>query len=113
MRSLPSHFDPPAPGPMESVNETPSVTDYYDGAKNLNVIKVQCKIYANASDCLKQSSCGWCGSSNSCILGNNLGPLSSCVKSSYIFSAPYPNWNPQTRGVNDQVGGVGLTVVSK
>jgi hypothetical protein len=110
---LPAHFDPPAPGPMESVDEIPSVTDYFDGSKNLNVIKVQCKIYANASDCLKQSSCGWCGSTNGCILGNNLGPLQSCVKSSYIFSAPYPNWNPQTRVVNDQIGGVGLTVVSK
>ena len=113
MKALPNHFDPPAPGPMESVNETPSVTDYYDGAKNLNVVKVQCKIYANSAECLKQSACGWCGSSSSCILGNNLGPLSSCVKSSFIFSAPYPNWNPQTRVVNDSVGGVGLTVVSK
>ena len=98
---------------MESVDETPSSTDYYDGSKNLNVVKVQCIVYANATDCLKQSSCGWCGSTKSCILGNNLGPLQSCVKSSYIFSAPYPNWNPQTRVVNDQVGGVGLTVVSK
>ena len=112
MRSLPSHFDPPAPGPMESVNETPSVTDYYDGAKNLNVIKVQCKIYANASDCLKQSSCGWCGSSNSCILGNNLGPLSSCVKSSFIFSAPYPNFNPAAKKINENVGGLSMTVIT-
>ena len=98
---------------MESVDETPSSTDYYDGSRNLNVVKVQCNVNANATDCLKQSSCGWCGSSNTCILGNNLGPLQSCVKSSYIFSAPYPNWNPQTRVVNDQVGGIGLTVVSK
>jgi len=113
LTQLPPRFDPPAPGPMETVDETPSVTDYYDGSRNLNVVKVQCKIYANAADCLHQSSCGWCGSSNSCILGNNLGPLQPCLKSSYIFSAPYPNWNPQTRVVNDQVGGVSLTVVSK
>ncbi len=97
---------------METVDENPSETDYYDGSKNLNVIKVQCKIYASVADCLHQSSCGWCGSDNSCILGNNLGPLQYC-KSSYIFSAPYPNWNPQTRVVNDEIGGVSLTVVSK
>jgi hypothetical protein len=98
---------------MESVEEKPSETDYYDGSGKLNVIKIQCKIYANAADCLRQSSCGWCGSSNSCILGNNLGPMEKCSRSSFLFSAPYPNWNPQTRVVNDQAGGVSLTVVSQ
>lgn len=98
---------------MEIVDENPTITDYYDGSRNLNVVKVQCKIHATAGDCLHQSSCGWCGSSNSCILGNNLGPLQPCLKSSYVFSAPYPNWNPQTRVVSEQAGGVSLTVVSK
>merc|ERR1712032_809139 len=112
MRALPSHFDPPAPGPMESVNETPSTTDYYDGAKNLNVIRIQCKVYANAAECLKQSSCGWCGSSNTCILGNNLGPLSPCVKSTFAFGSPA--FNPTTRVVNDmETGGVQLTASTK
>jgi len=39
--------------------------------------------------------------------------MQSCVKSSYIFTAPFPNWNPQAQIVNEQVGGVALTVVSK
>lgn len=103
----------PPPGPQESVDEVPSTTDYYDGSHNLNTVKIQCRIYANPTDCLHQSSCGWCGSANNCILGNNLGPLQPCLKSSYIFTAPFPNWNPQTKVVNEQIGGVGLTVVSK
>lgn len=79
----------------------------------MNVFKIQCKLSGNVGDCLKQSSCGWCGSTNSCILGNNLGPLQPCKKSTYMFSVPLPNWNPQTRVVNEEVGGVSLTVVSK
>jgi hypothetical protein len=110
---LPKKFDLPPPGPQESVDEVASVTDYYDGSSKLNAVKVQCRIFANPTDCLHQSSCGWCGATKSCILGNNLGPLQACVKSSYIFTAPYPNWNPQTRVVSEQVGGVSLTVVSK
>ena len=72
-----------------------------------------CKIYANPTDCLHSSECGWCGSQSGCIAGNNLGPLEACVKSSYIFSAPFPNWNPQTRVINEIVGGAGLIVVNK
>jgi len=45
--------------------------------------------------------------------GNNIGPFEPCVKGSYIFAAPQPNWNPQARIVNENVGGVKLTVVSK
>ncbi len=104
----------PPPGPQESVDELPSTTDYYDGSLKLNAVKLQCKIYANPTDCLHQSSCGWCGDTGAgCILGNNLGPLQPCKKSSYVFSAPYPNWNPETRTVNDNVGGVEMNVVTK
>jgi hypothetical protein len=35
------------------------------------------------------------------------------VKSSYIFAAPYPNWTPETRFINENVGAVSLTVISK
>jgi hypothetical protein len=113
VNKLPAKFDMPPTGAMESVEELPSVTDYYDGATKLNTVTIQCRIYANPTDCLHKSSCGWCGSSNSCISGNNLGPLQPCVKSSYIFSAPYPNWNPQTRVITEKLGGVSLTVVNK
>jgi hypothetical protein len=79
----------------------------------LNKIVINCRIYANPTDCIHKSSCGWCGASKSCIVGNNMGPLESCVKSSFIFAAPYPNFSPQTRTINENIGGLTLTVISK
>jgi len=55
---LPDKINVPKQGPLEAVDEIASVGDYYDGEKKLNVIKVNCKIYANPTDCLHQSSCG-------------------------------------------------------
>lgn len=40
------------------------------------------------------------------------GPLQPCVKSSYIFSNPMPNWNPQVKTINEKMGGVSLHVVT-
>ena len=34
---LPDVIKPPAPGPLESIDEVPSETTYYDGSLNLNV----------------------------------------------------------------------------
>jgi len=79
----------------------------------LNKIQINCHIYANPTDCVHNSHCGWCGASKSCIVGNSVGPLESCVKSSYIFAAPTPSFNPHTRVINENVGGLSLTVVSK
>jgi hypothetical protein len=109
---LPASIPAPKPGPVEVVEEIPSVTDYYDGGAKLNKITITCHIYANPTDCVHQSSCGWCGASNSCIAGTTLGPLETCEKTSYIFSAPNPNWRPQNI-VNENVGGVSFTVVAK
>jgi hypothetical protein len=103
----------PPPGPQELPDEIPSETDYYDGSLHLNAIKVQCKIFSNPTDCLHQSSCGWCGSSGQCILGNNLGPLERCKNSTYVFTAPFPNWSPETKVITENTGGVKLTVASK
>ena len=55
---LPDVISPPAPGPKEEVNEIASTTNYYDGGAKLNKITINCKIYANASDCLTNSHCG-------------------------------------------------------
>jgi len=110
---LPDKIPLPKPGPQESIDEIPTSTDYYDGSKRLNTVTINCKIYNSPNECLHNSSCGWCGSSMSCIAGTNIGPLESCVKSSYIFSAPFPNWNPNSRVVNENLGGTGLTVVNK
>lgn len=89
------------------------MSDYYNGDSKLNKIQISCHIYANPTDCIHQSSCGWCGASKSCIVGNNIGPLESCVKASYIFSAPQPNMIGGTKVINENVGGLTLTVVSK
>ena len=124
---LPAKLGPPAPGPLEAVQEVnkinnliltkifqvPTATNYYDGEKKLNTIKIKCKIHANPTECLHHSSCGWCSASNSCIIGNNMGPLEPCVKSSFIFSAPYPNFNPKTKVINENVGGLSMTVITK
>jgi hypothetical protein len=111
--NLPGKIELPKPGPLETVDELPSSTTYYDGSNNLNKVTITCRVYANPTKCLHQSNCGWCGSSNGCISGTNLGPLEPCKKSSYIFSAPFPNWNPQTRVINEKVGGMSLTLVNK
>jgi hypothetical protein len=79
----------------------------------LNKIQINCHIYANPTDCVHHSNCGWCGASKSCVVGNNMGPLESCVKSSYIFAAPTTPWSPSTSVINENVGGLTLTVVSK
>jgi hypothetical protein len=43
---------------------------------------------------MKSGSCGWCASSNSCIPGNNLGPLAKCLRGQFQFTAPNSDWNP-------------------
>jgi hypothetical protein len=43
--------------------------------------------------CMKQSSCGWCGSSNTCVPGNKLGPFAPCKSGSFLYSAPDSNFS--------------------
>jgi len=78
-----------------------------------------CQSFTTQQDvCLHQGSCGWCGSSGSCIPGNNLGPLAPCLRGTYKFVSPDSQWNPlPTNNVNINrvnIGGAQLTtVVSK
>lgn len=58
-------------------------------------------------------SLGWCGSNGTCVAGNGVGPFEPCVKGAYIFAKPHANFNPIARVVNENVGGVKLTVISK
>lgn len=112
--NIPDVIPPPKPGPLEVANEIPTLQKvYYDGGAKLNKIDVDCKIYANPTNCINQSYCGWCGSLNTCVFGNKNGPYNntSCL-SGFMFSPPQPNWQPQTR-FNENVGGVQLTVISK
>lgn len=50
---LPDVIKPPAPGPLESVDEIPSETTYYDGSLNLNVAQIDCHIISIPNDCYK------------------------------------------------------------
>lgn len=109
---IPEFVPKPRQGPLEPIDELPTQHDYYDGSIKLNVVKIRCTIYATKNDCIHNSNCGWCGSTNSCILGNNFGPQEPCVKSSFIFSPPVPNMNPITHIVNEHVGGVAMHLIS-
>lgn len=55
---LPDQVVRPKRGPLEAVDEIPTVKDYYNGEKKLNVLHVNCRINHNPTDCLHQSSCG-------------------------------------------------------
>ena len=101
--ALPAKFDLPKPGIIEVVDEIPSPTDFYDGSSNLNVIQINCSLYAYPKVCLTHSNCGWCNSTNKCILGNNMGPQMPCPKSSYIYSAPYNKWPLEARVMKGEV----------
>lgn len=72
--------------------EIPSEKEFYNGGNKLN-IKIQqigCSSYVR-NDCLTHSNCGWCGSSNSCIIGSRAGPLSPCDKATFVYvSTPGP-----------------------
>jgi hypothetical protein len=101
-------------GEVTSVLEVPSVTDYYDGTTNFKTKTVKCNQWTMQKEvCLKQRSCGWCASSNTCIAGNNLGPLARCLRGRFEYTAPKENWNPlDTDNVNvsrRQVGPAQLT----
>jgi hypothetical protein len=55
---LPDIITPPVPGPLESVQEIPSRTNYYDGSLSLNVGVADCHVIRLPGDCVKQSVCG-------------------------------------------------------
>ena len=94
----------------EMVDEVPSISEYYNGSQKLNTIKVQCKMYASQVDCLHQASCGWCGATTSCIMGNQMGPMEACSGSTYVFTTGALH-NPQEREIRENLGGISLNIV--
>lgn len=105
-------------GKVEDVEVVESDINYYDGTLGFKTtITTVCGDYTTQPQvCVNQGSCGWCGSSNSCINGNNLGPLSPCIKGTYVFNAPDPSWNPlpNSKVTNLQVGaGAVLTKIEE
>src|SRR5690349_15177299 len=87
-------------GAAETVDEIPSVEDYYDGTRGLKTTMTTCQTYTTQPDvCMHMGSCGWCGSNSSCIAGNKNGPLAPCLRNTYRFSGPLPDWNPLPQGI--------------
>ena len=58
VEKLPDIITPPNPGPLESVDELPSATTYYDGSLHLNVAQIDCHVISVPGDCVKQTVCG-------------------------------------------------------
>ncbi len=94
----------------EYADENPSITEYYNGTDKLNTIKVNCKMYVSQNDCLHQASCGWCGSTATCIMGNQMGPMENCSKSTYVFTTGALH-NPDERVIRENVGGLSFNIV--
>ena len=44
---------PPVPGPVTSVDEVPSTTNYYDGSLNLNISQINCHVINVPTECYK------------------------------------------------------------
>lgn len=99
------------PSLKESVDEVPSITNYYDGEVKLNVMKVNCKVYHNYNDCIHQAQCGWCHQGSKCIMGNSMGPLEDCPRAQYVFSNPFGALK-EFRVNNHDVGGLSIQTIS-
>jgi len=82
-------------GKVETVDEVASERDYYDGSRKLQISVVTCNQWSTKQEaCLHQGSCGWCGSSNTCIAGNAAGPQAPCLRGTFLYTNPRPDFNP-------------------
>lgn len=61
--------------------------------------------------CVENQSCGWCGDRSSCIPGTSRGPLSPCLRNTFIFDNSSKNWNPlKASTININHGGAVIQV---
>ncbi len=102
-------------GKPETVDEIASETDYYDGSKKLKITVINCNQWSSKKEaCIHQGQCGWCGSSNSCIAGNEHGPTAPCLRGTFLYTSPAADFNPfgdpKLRAHRTNVGGAQLTV---
>lgn len=79
------NMERPEPGKLEIADELPTVVNYYNGDKNLNLIKINCNIYTNQFDCLHNSNCGWCPPKNNCMEGNAQRSFDDCPEG-FLFA---------------------------
>ncbi len=76
-------------GRLYSAETNTGTSDYYDGTTKLRVNAALSSCHTlDKSACLRKRECGWCGSSNSCITGNNLGPTSPCLSGTFLYVGP-------------------------
>ena len=86
-------------GPPETIDEIPSIEDYYDGAKGIKTSVSFCSQFITKPQaCVNQGSCGWCMGEGTCIGGSAKGPAvnGDCLRGKYVFEAPNADWNPIT-----------------
>ena len=82
-------------GKIETIDEVASETDYYDGSRKLHINVVTCNQWSSKQEaCLHQGTCGWCGSSNTCISGNAAGPQAPCLRGTFLYTSPTADFNP-------------------
>jgi len=100
MDRIPLGLNNPYTGVIGEAEEVKTGKFYYDGTAGLgSAIHVNCDVMSTVpSQCVHNSSCGWCGSSSSCIPGNSRGPLANCLRSTYLYTAPSAEWNPIRAG---------------
>jgi len=95
MEKIPIHLNNPYTGVMANANGFITDKFYYNGRDNLNAIHINCNVYSTQPGaCVHNMKCGWCGQSNTCIAGSQSGPLASCLRSTFLYSAPSSDWNP-------------------
>lgn len=80
---------------------------FYDGSSNLGVLNVDCDVFSTLPNkCVNNPNCGWCGDKSKCIPGTSRGPLSNCLRKTFIYSQGSKKWNPLKAGtININHGG--------
>lgn len=70
--------------------------NYYDGTLHLgSQANVHCGFYSTQPrSCVHKGGCGWCGETNKCIEASPLGPIAPCLRSTFLYNMPSPEWNP-------------------
>ena len=96
MDRLPAHLNSEWTGVYEAADTGIHNRNYYDGSYHLGVQqKVHCSLYTvMPRSCVSKPGCGWCGEKNKCIEASPLGPIAPCMRSTFLWKMPSPEWNP-------------------
>lgn len=95
MEKIPIHLNNPYTGIIKNADGFVTDKFYYNGRNNLNAIHINCNVYSTEpSSCVHNMKCGWCGQSNTCIAGNQNGPLAPCLRGTFLYTSPSNDWSP-------------------